>query len=290
MYCDLSALPVCFYCSEDSQQELRNVKAAYEMKRKQKEEIISSIRRETLYIALIVSSKLETFINCDQIEVFSRLQFSMLKKAQKLEESLDIAFNDRKHLTHEDCCLIEWIEMRRHLIKMQKYEQSFEQSANKPAQFLGFIKKVHPDGLIKLLKPGKHKLQIGNDDLLSLTFSPMLQKYLADVCDCKHISCQTSDLVWISDKNNITLRDTAMGSNLHSVLHSYVTWGGIHTVNNNGEFVYIENNSNIKKILNERKTPTTFITNTDLTWEPRCVYCSPFSGDLLVGCVGGIHM
>ena len=287
MFCELSALPVCFHCTEDSQQELRNVKAAYEMKRKQNEEIISSIRSDKLYIAPIVSSKLiKTIINCDKLEVFSRLNFSMLKKAQKLKESLDIAFNDRKHLTHVDRCLIEWIEIRRHLIKMQKYEHSFEQSANKPAQFLRFIKKVHQDGLIKLLKPGKHKLQIGNDDLFSLTFLPMLQKYLADVCDCKHISYLTSDLVWISDKNNITLRDTAIGSKLHSVLHSCVTWGGIHTVNNKGEFIYIENNSNINKIFSERKTPTTFITNTDSKWEPMCVYCSPSSGDLLVGMCG----
>ena len=69
------------------------------------------------------------------------------------------------------------------------------------------------------------------------------------------------------------------------MLHSSVTWGGIHTVNNNGEFVYIENNSNIN-IIKDSKTPTTFITNTDSTWEPRCVYCSPSSGDLLVGMCG----
>ena len=70
MYCEVSDLPVCFHCVEDSQKELRNVKAVYEMKRKQNEEIISSIRRESLYIALIARSKLETFINCDKIEVF----------------------------------------------------------------------------------------------------------------------------------------------------------------------------------------------------------------------------
>ena len=283
--------------------------ASNDIKRKQNDEIITSIRSEILYIALIARSKLKTFINYDKIEVFSRLKISMLKKAQKLKESLDVAFYDRKHLTHVHRCLIGWIKMRKHLIKIHKYEQLCEISANKPAQFLRFIKKVHlpqtletprislhclrslpreinMDGLIKLLNPevGKRKLQIGNHDLL-LTFSPMLQKYLADDCDCKHFSHQTSDLVWISDEKNITLRDTAKGSKLYSVLHSSVTWGGIHTVNNNGEFVYIENNSNIN-IIKESKTPTTFITNTDSTWEPRCVYCSPSSGDLLVGMCG----
>ena len=88
MYCEVSDLPVCFYCVEESQKELRNVRAVYEMKRKQNEEIISSIRRESLYIALIARLKLETFINCDKIEVFSRLKISVLEKHINLKSPL----------------------------------------------------------------------------------------------------------------------------------------------------------------------------------------------------------
>ena len=69
--------------------------ASNDIKRKQNDEIITSIRSEILYIALIARSKLKTFINYVKIEVFSRLKISMLKKAQKLKESLDVVFYDR---------------------------------------------------------------------------------------------------------------------------------------------------------------------------------------------------
>ena len=160
--------------------------------------------------------------------------------------------------------------MRRHSIKIQNYEQSCELSANKPAQFLRFIKKVHlpqtldtpglsqhcphlmlreinMEGLIKLLNPevGKRKW---HEQTLSLNVSTMLYKNLADVCDCKHISYLTSDRVWISEDDNITLIETTKGSKIYGVLHLRAAWGGIHTVNNNGDFFYIGNKSYINMI------------------------------------------
>ena len=54
-------------------------------------------------------------------------------------------------------------------------------------------------------------------------------------------------------------------------------------MNCEGELIYIDEEWNIIKLCNDMKTTTTLIKHTDKTWEPRCVYCSPSSGDILVG-------
>uniref|UniRef100_K1Q7V4 Tripartite motif-containing protein 3 n=1 Tax=Magallana gigas TaxID=29159 RepID=K1Q7V4_MAGGI len=134
--------------------------------------------------------------------------------------------------------------------------------------------------------PGTEKPQQGNQCLLKL-MSPLKLLHSLTVTDvrlCYHISCVTSDRVWISDDiKNLILTDTT-GVSLHGVgdLCSDL-YGGLHTVNSESELIYIDRNYNINKLSKDMKTTTTFIERTDSTWEPRCVYCSPSTGDLLVG-------
>ncbi|XP_062600002.1 uncharacterized protein LOC134261591 isoform X1 [Saccostrea cucullata] len=94
-----------------------------------------------------------------------------------------------------------------------------------------------------------------------------------------HISYLTSDRVWISDGyNNLILTNTE-GEKLHQ-LTDVISGDGVHTVNKDGELIYIDKNYNIIK-LSLDKTKSSIINYTE-AWRPRCVYSSPSTGDLLV--------
>ncbi|XP_052694642.1 uncharacterized protein LOC128172945 [Crassostrea angulata] len=99
-----------------------------------------------------------------------------------------------------------------------------------------------------------------------------------------HISCVTSDRVWVSDdRNNLMLTDTT-GVPLHRLEDSCSDpFTGFHTVNSESELIYIDEDNNINKLSKDMKTTTTFKERTGSTWRPRCVYWSPSTGDLLVG-------
>ncbi|XP_065929520.1 uncharacterized protein [Magallana gigas] len=127
--------------------------------------------------------------------------------------------------------------------------------------------------------------RVGNQCLLKLMYAPEVHRYLivTGVDCCFHISCVTSDRVWVSDKNKLMLTDTT-GVPLHHVEDSCSgLYGGLHTVNSESELIYIDRNYNIRKLSKDMKTTTTFIERTESTWEPRCVYWSRSTGDLLVG-------
>nr|XP_034310540.1 uncharacterized protein LOC117684056 [Crassostrea gigas]XP_034310541.1 uncharacterized protein LOC117684056 [Crassostrea gigas]XP_034310543.1 uncharacterized protein LOC117684056 [Crassostrea gigas]XP_034310544.1 uncharacterized protein LOC117684056 [Crassostrea gigas]XP_034310545.1 uncharacterized protein LOC117684056 [Crassostrea gigas] len=132
--------------------------------------------------------------------------------------------------------------------------------------------------------PGTEKPQQRNQCLLKLMSVPEFHQSLTvtDVDRCYHISCVTSDRVWVSDtENNLMLTDTT-GVPLHRVEDSQGALG-LHTVNSESELIYIDRNYNINKLSKDMKTTTTFIESTDSSWEPLCVYWSPSTGDLLVG-------
>uniref|UniRef100_K1RC17 Tripartite motif-containing protein 3 n=1 Tax=Magallana gigas TaxID=29159 RepID=K1RC17_MAGGI len=131
---------------------------------------------------------------------------------------------------------------------------------------------------------GTEKPQQGNLCLMKLTSGPEFHQSLTvtGVYGCVHISCVTSDRVWVSDDaNNLMLTDTT-GVPLHRVKNS-CSGRGLHTVNSDSELIYIDRNYNINKLSKDMKTTTTFIERTDYTWVPWCMYCSPSTGDLLVG-------
>nr|XP_022312660.1 uncharacterized protein LOC111117740 isoform X4 [Crassostrea virginica] len=194
--------------------------------------------------------------------------------------------------------------MTRHMTKLLRYYHRFEQLSEtmetRPFKFLRIMTQNHSPRkddmktiiniLVNLMKeirlvPSGIPRRAGLDDLLTLLSSPVVQKYLSvtGVEFCDHISCVTPDRVWVSDKNNLILTETATGKKLHSVEDQLSSGIGIHTVNSEGELIYIDKEYNIIKLCNDMKTTTTFIKHTDTTWEPQCVYCSPSSGDLLVG-------
>lgn len=106
---------------------------------------------------------------------------------------------------------------------------------------------------------------------------------LTGVHGCDHISCVTSNRVWVNRLNNLILTNTKDVTLLRlddSVSEFSI---GSHTVNKEGELIYIDRNYTIKTLSKDMKTITTFIKKTHYLWKPMCGYCSQSTGDLLVG-------
>uniref|UniRef100_A0A8W8HKL3 Tripartite motif-containing protein 3 n=1 Tax=Magallana gigas TaxID=29159 RepID=A0A8W8HKL3_MAGGI len=140
------------------------------------------------------------------------------------------------------------------------------------------------ESLSEVPTTGTEKPQQGNQCLLKLMSPPELLHCLTLTgVGCFHISCVTSDRVWVSDWGILILTDTT-GVPLHHVKDSCRDlYKGLHTVNSESELIYIDRKRNINKLSKDMKTTTTFIERTDSTWWPGCVYWSPSTGDLLVG-------
>nr|XP_022311465.1 uncharacterized protein LOC111116762 [Crassostrea virginica]XP_022311466.1 uncharacterized protein LOC111116762 [Crassostrea virginica]XP_022311467.1 uncharacterized protein LOC111116762 [Crassostrea virginica] len=204
--------------------------------------------------------------------------------------------------------LMQKIKLVRKIARIQKYDLS----TKRPVQVLRFIKttyhqiknelelsqecrislnpKINMDGLIKLLseiKSGKQHQEGKRNELpLTLMPCPVLQKSLSltDVQGCFHISRVTPHRMWVSDVfNTLVLIDTATGCTLYNVGDLEGHDLGNHSVNNDRELIYKGNHCKIHKLSDDMKTNTLLIDNTGPAWTPLCVYCSPFSGDLLVG-------
>ncbi|XP_056003897.1 uncharacterized protein LOC125682758 [Ostrea edulis] len=127
------------------------------------------------------------------------------------------------------------------------------------------------------------KRQVGIDECVKLMSTPVLHTSVCvtGVSGVGHISRVMSDRVWISEYNNLILTDTT-GDTIHRVTDIITLYTGVHTVNSSGELIYIDSDDNINKLSVNNHTVTTQIECT-YPWIPLCVYCSPSTGDLMVG-------
>ncbi|XP_065923106.1 uncharacterized protein [Magallana gigas] len=130
--------------------------------------------------------------------------------------------------------------------------------------------------------------QQGNENLFKMAVSPKSIHFFQtkDVDCCYHISCVTPNRVWVSDHRGNLVLLTATNVVLHrmeNLLCRRSNRGfGLHTVNSEGELIYVDISFNINKLLTDMTTITRSIERRDSTWKPLCVYSSPHTGDLLV--------
>nr|XP_022287960.1 uncharacterized protein LOC111100406 isoform X2 [Crassostrea virginica] len=271
-----------------------------EIQRRQYSDRIYQLRGETIYYRSFLLEGLKHDRKTGHKAVTIRGQSKAEMRGQGLKNLIDeVLAGDL-----EDRCIIQKTRMTRHMSKLLWFYHRFEQLSKtmetRPIKFLRIMTRKHSPRkdtmktiitmLVNLMKeirlvPSGIPRRAGVEDLLTLLSSPVVQKSLSvtGVEECYHISCMTPDRVWVSDRDNLILTDTATGKQLHSVEDSLDSWSGLHTVNCEGELIYIDTEFNIIKLCNDMKTTTTLIKHTDTTWEPQCVYCSPSSGDLLVG-------
>jgi hypothetical protein len=204
-------------------------------------------------------------------------------------------------------------KMNRHLSHIQNFEDRYKQSANRVVQFLVFIKTSRvphikdspniPQHLLLSLSEGFNmedvnqllrkipeiqmstgKRQVGIESCVKLMSTPAEHAfvYVTRVSCVWHISCVTSNRVWVSDRYNLILAD-ATGVTIRRVT-DISPWykAGLHTVNSRGELIFIDSKHNINKLSTDNTTVTTLLKFTS-PWRPRCVYCSPTTGQLMVG-------
>nr|XP_022337210.1 uncharacterized protein LOC111133278 isoform X3 [Crassostrea virginica] len=289
-----------------------------EMERRLYSKTIYSLRGETIYNRLVmlkgVRQDLKTVHKAVTIRGLSMAEMIGQVPKDKIDEVLAGDLEDR--------CLVQKTRMTRHMTRLlqyvHRYEQLYDIMVKQPIKFLRIMTRKHNylkiqeilhtkkdqdklltqrgkkemDNMVvslmkgmRLVETGKRQ-EPGTELLLTMMSSPVLQKSLSVTgVQCGHISCVTPDRVWVSDDSNLILTDTATGKQLHSVEHplNLLFSSGIHTVNCDSELIYIDEDKNINKPSSDMKTTATLIEHTDTTWKPRCVYCLPSSGDLLVG-------
>lgn len=89
--------------------------------------------------------------------------------------------------------------------------------------------------------------------------SLMLNLKLKGAHGCRHISCTTSNMFWVSDnKHNLFLTNIS-GETLYHLRDLWNGSDGVHTINTEHELIYIENNGNIKKLSKDMNTITEFV-------------------------------
>ncbi|XP_056007538.1 uncharacterized protein LOC130050809 isoform X1 [Ostrea edulis] len=292
MFCDQCNFSVCKRCTNHRTHALVDLRTVYQTKRQQHREIIDNIRSETLYNCRVLLAGLQTDIQTCPPQICHR-QSQMSTKAQRLKDLIDTVVCDVK--TRYRGLLIDRIQqqkrkMNRQLVHLQNYEDRYEQSANRAVQFLLFIKtsrvpqiKNSPSQLLSVIteiQMTTGKRQVGIDECVKLMSTPVLHTSVCvtGVRRVLHISRVMSDRVWVSHYNLI-LTDTT-GDTIHRVTD--IGWyTGVHTVNSSGELIYIDSDYNINKLCTDNKTVTRLIQRTS-PWYPRCVYCSPSTGDLMV--------
>eukprot|EP00105_Crassostrea_gigas_P044584 XP_019928732.1 PREDICTED: uncharacterized protein LOC105342850 [Crassostrea gigas] len=312
-YCESCQVPVCFHCRKHRTHRQLDVKTAYKTKQQQHRGTIHTIRSEALFYRPVLLPRIKTDFKTCHTE-FSLYQSEMLTKAQTLKNLInkvrkDFMKNVFCDFDFKHRCLKQMIEMSRHIVSLQEYELRYVQPefTFSALQFLSSIKTALPQihltlhtsqlsmteslnkedvmeslSAIQITERGNRR--VGNQCLLKLTSGAEFHQSLTltGVGGCYHISCVTSDRVWVSDDgNNFMLTDTT-GVPLHRV-KDLCSGYGLHTVNSESELIYIDRKYNINKLSKDMKTTTTFNERTDFTWKPRCVYWSPSTGDLLVG-------
>ncbi|XP_056008401.1 uncharacterized protein LOC125665717 [Ostrea edulis] len=221
----------------------------------------------------------------------------MSTKAQRLKDLIDTVVCDVK--TRYRGLLIDRMQqqkrkMNRQLVHLQNYEDGYEQSANRAVHFLLFIKtsrvpqiKNSPCQLLSVItkiQMTTGKQQVGIDEVVKLMSTPVLHTSVCvtGISHVRHISRVMSDRVWVSDdEHNLILTDTT-GDTIHRVTGIAPLYIGVHTVNSSGELIYIDRKHNINNLSTDNKTVTRLIQSTS-PWYPECVYCSPSTGDLMVG-------
>ncbi|XP_056007475.1 uncharacterized protein LOC125672635 [Ostrea edulis] len=289
MFCDQCNYSVCKCCTDHRTHALVDLRTAYQTKRQQHREIIDNIRSETLYNCRVLLAGIQTDIQSCPPQICHRQSQQMSTKAQRLKDRIDTVVCDVKLLI--DRIQQQKRKMNRQLVHLQNYEDRYEQSANRAVQFLLFIKtsrvpqiKNSPSQLLSVIteiQMTTGKRQVGIDECVKLMSTPVLHTSVCvtGVSRVFHISRVMSDRVWVSDKHNLILTDTT-GDTIHRVTD--IAWYRGHTVNSSGELIYIDSDDNINKLSTDNKTLTRLIQSTS-PWRPRCVYCSPSTGDLMVG-------
>ncbi|XP_062595839.1 uncharacterized protein LOC134257211 [Saccostrea cucullata] len=322
-YCYSCELPVCAKCEKYIQHETLDIRKAYKTIREQHRDILHRIRSETLYNSRFFLAQIKTDLKTAQTEIINH-QMKMSTKAQRLKDLIDTVMCDIQVRNKKIMDLTIYglrqqkRNIKRHLASIEKYEYCDKQSADRPVEFLYFLKntfvpkiranhycaqyallflsaEINMEDVIKLLSKiqiiERGQRRVRNECFLELMSTPVLVRSVKLKTSglITHISCLNSDRFWISQWHScisdIILINTEGGALHHLTSIDNLSWKNIYgtqTVNKKGELIYLDFNNEVYKLSLGNTTKSALIKGTD-TWDPRCVYSSILNGDLLVG-------
>lgn len=247
-YCKTCEVPLCDSCSDhkhpgsvawffpEVKHKHVDIRTAYQTKRQKHKQTIHDVRSELLYNARVLRRKLSSDIQSWPRKI-DRGQSKIRVRGQRLKDLMDIVLLDEinKHI-----CLLSFTA------KLQKVEHRYEQSANRPVEFLHLKKKVHLSQIKSISQLAQHSLmsvfqEINMKDMVKILSvfeervkrklhsegklqmsSPMLQKYitLPSIFECGHISFVTPDRIWASDYHKLIFLDSATSDEQYCVKKS----------------------------------------------------------------------
>lgn len=308
MFCKPCEIPLCVHFRH-AQHETTDIFTAFELKRKLHKKTINSIRSDALYYSHLLLANTRTDLKSRQsTNLCSQIHSRLKTKALKVKDELETAVcNDKSR--HR--CSIQKKTMLSHLARIEEYEDLFEQSAKKPLRFLSFVKKtgiVQGEGNILLKQHGmlslidrlnyvavnqlvgamieKRKRSIENEHsvkVMSTVLRKTSFKFKAFPPIIPRRPCQESDQIWFSDRNYLSLINTN-GEEMHLLndLSFRFYPRATYTITREQELIYLDKNNKFVKISRDMKaTYLPFVT--DDIFRPNCIFCSPYSGDLLIG-------
>ena len=283
---------------------------------KNKKDLIKLLTGETLYNGRVLPKRLKSNVDIGvQICQKEISQYHSIKKrCQRLKYLIDsVKDNVMIRIRIKHSCSLQKKRLAQYIGRIQKYERRFEQSVYRPVKFLRFVKmdslpqksdtphltehyllnlsqEINMKDLVELLtgiqirKSTERTIQAENELQFNLMPSPLLQKSFSvtGINGSDHISRVTSNRVWVSDRNNLILTDTIRGDILYTLKDSVDSDRAKHTMNREGELIYI-NKDEVVQLFSNAKETTTPLKNTDCRLMPQCLYCSPSTGDILVG-------
>lgn len=100
---------------------------------------------------------------------------------------------------------------------------------------------------------------------------------------CYHISCLTTDNICINEGKDIIHINKTGDTHLFQHYLPEFAFNGLHTMEKESELIYIDSDYDIYRLSLETEKKIPLLQTNSTTWKPHCVYCSPFSRDLLVG-------
>lgn len=324
MYCEQCDTPICVQCTGHSSHKTTGFRAAYKNILKQHKNRIIEIRGETIYNLRVLQQNTTHDVNYVASTYHDGMVYLLIAFAAKsntLKDCLDKVVETPGYSVLVRKYLKQKLLMEKNIIAIEQYEHRYEQSSNRPVQFLRFIKTctdlqknqapilpklclklpaetINTHDVIKILSEieirKKGKRRIVNEFLLKLTSIPLLTAsnsvqhmktcIVPDVEHCYHISCLSPNRVWVSDGKHLILADTTTGGTIFRVCNPLGYFNvGLHALNSTCDLFYIDKEFNINKLSSNMKTRSIFLKQPDSNWETQCLYCSLTSDELLVG-------
>lgn len=306
--CEECKIPVCQECTEHELHDKIDILTEVETKKHQHRETIHNIRSEALYKRHVLLASIKSDLKASQQAKQSLFETEANFMAKIIEKIEEIVTCDTFKFEHR--CSVQKMKLQRHLARIQKYELIYELSINKSLRSLAYVKKIFgtkkqccpnlkSHGLLSLSKgPTIAKViqtltfiarQLGNEPLLEIMHEPVLEKefeiktfYYID----SHMSIQSPDNIWLYDGDNLVLTNTKgeklfqIEDNIGRYYHCY----GTHTVTKEKELIYFDRNGTIIKLSKDRKLKSQ-LSMSSVCCRAYCVYCSPLTGDLILGMV-----